>query len=93
MVNKVNGDMTPNSTPDDIKYGWELEEEENSIQDILYGVDTLGTPLVQDLKDKIVIARTLQRLPKEIRDKILSEVLFILMGAVGTACNLMFFTI
>jgi hypothetical protein len=72
------------------KYGEELENELDSIQGILDRLDTFGDATVSDERDKIVIANTLKKLPKDVRDKILSEVLFIMMRAVGTTRQLVF---
>lgn len=81
-------DMKPNSILNKMKYHEELEKESNSIEGILYRLSTFGDATTSDVKDKIVIAETLQELPKEVREKVLDEVLFIIMRAVGTAGKL-----
>jgi hypothetical protein len=81
-------DMKPNSILNKMKYREELEKEYNSIEGILYRLDTFGDATTSDVKDKIVIAETLQELPKEVREKVLDEVLFIIMRALGTTRKL-----
>lgn len=81
-------DMDRDSILKGMKLGRELEEEANSMEGILDRLGTLGDATKLDDRDKIVIAETLQKLPKRARDKILDEVLFIIMRAVGTATKL-----
>ena len=73
------------------KYGEELENELDSIQGILDRLDTFGDATVSDERDKIVIANTLKKLPKDVRDKVLSEVLFIMMRAVRNKLDNLYF--
>jgi hypothetical protein len=70
------------------KFGYELQKDLDSVQGILDRLDTFGNATVSDERDKIVIAKTLKKLPRNVRDKVLSEVLFIMMRAVGTTRKL-----
>ena len=62
----------------------EYKKWENSLEGILYNLSTWADATQQDEKNKIIIAKTLQRLPKRIREKVLSEVVFMSMTACGT---------
>ena len=61
------------------------EEWNNSIEGVLYQLHVIGDTITDDDEDKILIVKTLLKLPKKIKRKVLdNNVLFILMKAVGT---------
>lgn len=63
----------------------EQEEWDNSIEGVLYDLKTWGA---EDNKHTILIAKTLLKLPKRIRRKVLDEVVFVIMSyASGTVLN------
>ena len=66
----------------------EYEEWENSIEGVLYNLTTIGDRTIDDDKDRVLIAKTLLKLPKEIREKVIDEVFFVIMKASGTVENL-----
>jgi len=68
-----------------IQQNKEFDKWENSIEGVLYELHTIGDATVDDQKDKILIAKTLLKLPKKIKRKVLdADILFILPRAVGT---------
>lgn len=60
------------------------EKRENSLEGIHYNLGIIGDATTDDDKDKILICKVLQRLPKDIRERVLDETLFVLMSAYGT---------
>jgi len=72
------------------KQAHDYEKWENSVEGIMYNLFTWGDATWQDEKNKIIIAKTLQRLPKKIRRKVLNEVTFMIMTAEGTVAKLRF---
>jgi hypothetical protein len=60
------------------KRGKEHEEWRDSIEGVLYDLMTFGKATVEEEKDVYIIAKTLLRLPKDVRDKVLDEVCFII---------------
>lgn len=66
----------------------EYERWENSMEGVLYELSVIGDITTDDDKDKIIIAKTLLKLPKKIRRKVLDEVLFVIMRAAGTVTNI-----
>jgi hypothetical protein len=66
------------------EFGEEFEKWENSLEGVLYNLKTWGDATIQDTKDSILIAKTLLKLPKEIREKVLDEVTFVFTRAAGT---------
>jgi hypothetical protein len=66
-----------------------FEEWENSLEGVLYYLKTWGEATVQDTKDKVLIAKTLLKLPREIREKVLNEVIFVFTRACGTVEKVM----
>jgi Zn-dependent peptidase ImmA (M78 family) len=50
----------------------------------------IGDATTDDEKDQIIIAKTLQKMPKKIRERILREVIFFIMKACGTVTQLFF---
>ena len=65
----------------------ENEEWENSIEGVMYNLHTIGDAFVSDEEDKLLIAKTLLKIPKEIREKVLDEVTFIHHQIYGIVCN------
>jgi len=63
----------------------EYPKWENSIEGILYDLQMIGDATVEDDRNKILIAKILIALPEEIRNKVLSEVLFVLLEVYGIA--------
>lgn len=63
---------------------------EDSLEGILYNLSTWGDTSFEDGENKAIIARTLQRLPRRVRIKVLNKVAFIAMAAQGTVCKLRF---
>ena len=61
---------------------------ENSLEGIHYNIKTMAATTVDDDKDKILIAETLQRIPARARTKIFDEAVFVLMnGLYGIVIN------
>lgn len=67
-----------------------FDEWENSVEGILYNLQTLGDATKYDDKDKLLITKTLLKLPKKIRKKVLREVTFVIMQALGTIMKVRF---
>lgn len=61
---------------------------ENSLEGILYCIKTIGECDVEEEKYTILIAKTLQRIPKKMRDKVLSKVMFFQITGYGTVGKL-----
>jgi len=57
-------------------------------EEIWYNLRVIGDVTPDDEKYKKIILETLLKLPEEIRDKILEEVIFIFTSAYGTTCKL-----
>jgi hypothetical protein len=53
----------------------------NSFERILYDLCVFGDVSKEDEECKLLIAKTLQKLPKEIREKVLDEVIFIIANS------------
>ncbi len=66
----------------------EYDQWKNSVEGVLYELGTVGDRLLDDDEDKTLIAKTLLKLPEEIREKTIDEVLFVIMRACGTVENL-----
>lgn len=61
---------------------------ENSLEGIHYNIKTMVATTVDDEKDKILIAETLQRIPARVRTKIFDGAAFVLMnGLYGIVIN------
>jgi len=61
----------------------------NSIEGILYHLSVVGDVTILDEENKYLIAKTLQKLPKNVREKVLDEVTFIIAhGVHGTIFDL-----
>ena len=60
-----------------------FEDWENSLEGVLYDLSIWGEPCVEDTKNKVIIAKTLLKLPSRIRRKVLDEIIFVLMSAGG----------
>jgi len=57
----------------------------SSIEGILYNLSVFGAETTVDEADKILIAKTLQKIPEEVREKVLNDATFILAhGVRGT---------
>jgi hypothetical protein len=64
---------------------------ENSVEGILYNLSTWGDVTDKDEKDKQIVAKTLERLPKRVREKVLNEVTFVFTAShYGTLQKLRF---
>ena len=59
-------------------------------EEIMYNLRIIGDVTIDDEKYKKILLETLLKLPEEIREKILDEVLFIFTSAYGTTFNLFF---
>jgi hypothetical protein len=59
-------------------------------EEILYNLRIIGDVTIDDEKYKRILLETLLKLPEEIKEKILDEVLFIFTSAYGTTFNLFF---
>lgn len=70
-----------------IQQNKEFDKWENSIDGVLYDLTMLGDHLIDDEKDKVIIAKTLLKLPKNIKEKVLNEVVFIIGRATGSVVN------
>lgn len=68
----------------------EFEKWEDSIDGVLYDLGVLGDVTTEDENNKVIIAKTLLKLPKKIRRKISDEVIFILMTVSGTVYKVRF---
>jgi len=68
----------------------EYKKWESSLEGILYNLGTIGVVTEEDEKDEILIAKTLQKLPKDIRERVLEEALFVLTSGYGTLHELYF---
>ena len=72
---------------------WKKDEQqykdwENSLEGIHYNIITMASTNMNDDKDKILIAETLQKLPAKVRNKVLDGAVFVLMnGLYGTVIN------
>jgi hypothetical protein len=67
----------------------ECEKWLNSLEGILYDLCVFGDVAKEDEKCKLLIAKTLQKLPKEVREKVLDEVIFIIANSCyGTIWNM-----
>lgn len=56
----------------------------NSVEGIIYDLNVIGDINLKDEKDKILIAKTLLKLPKKVREKTLKESVFVVCSACGT---------
>ena len=68
----------------------EYKKWENSLDGVLYNLSTWGDATWDDDINKVIIAKTLQRLPKRIRKKVLNEVAFMIMTVCGTLVKFRF---
>jgi predicted Zn-dependent protease with MMP-like domain len=59
-------------------------------EEIMYNLHIIGDVTIDDEKYKRILLETLLKLPEEIREKILDDVLFIFTSAYGTTFNLFF---
>lgn len=69
----------------------DYEKWENSIEGVMYQLKVIGDTTSQDEKDKFLIAKTLLKLPKKIRERVLDEVAFIVLTVQGAIWN--YFTV
>ncbi|MFH1181485.1 MAG: hypothetical protein V1702_00850 [Candidatus Woesearchaeota archaeon] len=53
---------------------------ENSVEGVCYNLTTWGNATTADTRDQILIAKTLLKLPKKVRQKVLDEVAFVLLN-------------
>lgn len=67
------------------------EEWKNSIEGILDSLTTMGDTNTVDVQNNLIIAKVIQKLPKEVREKVLDEVIFVHATAWGTIRKLFFF--
>lgn len=58
----------------------EFDNWRNSIEGVLYNLSIGGNTMVDDRKYELIIAKTLLKLPKKVRNKILDESHFIITG-------------
>ena len=72
------------------KSGADFIKWENSLEGIHYNLFTIGEAWEEDEYHKILIAKTLQKLPKDVRDKVLDEVIFVICSGYGTVHELFF---
>jgi len=66
------------------------EKWEKSIEGICYNLGVIGEVTYEDTEHKLIIAKTLQKLPKKIREKVLDDVLFVFTSCYGTVRELYF---
>jgi len=67
------------------------EEWENSMDGVVYNMKVLGDEVSSE-ELRVIVAKTLLRLPKKIRKKVLEEVIFILMGGISGTVDQLCFT-
>ena len=53
---------------------------ENTIEGVMYNIRTIGDIYVEETWDKLLIAKTLLKMPKEIRENVLEGALFVQVG-------------
>ena len=70
------------------KQNKEYDEWMNSTEGVLYSLDTMCSRTVEDDIDRTTIAKTLLKLPKKVKQKVLNEVCFMFTRASGTVENL-----
>ncbi len=63
----------------------EYHKQEDSIEEIMHDLQIIGDAAIEDDRNRILIAKTLFALPDGIKDKVLSEVLFVLLEVYGIA--------
>jgi mRNA-degrading endonuclease RelE of RelBE toxin-antitoxin system len=69
----------------------EYEAWENSLEGILYNMKVWADIVdKRENPDKLVVAKTLQKLPKEVREKVLEEVTFLFVNTKGIAQQIQF---
>lgn len=66
----------------------EYEKWARSLEGMLYNLKTIGDGSVWDDMDKVLIVKTLQKLPKDVKEKVLDNVVFVVLGLWGTVQNL-----
>jgi hypothetical protein len=59
------------------------EKWRDSLEGILYDLCVFGAEAQEDEQYEILIAKTVQRLPKDVREKVLEDVCFIVAGGVN----------
>lgn len=64
---------------------------DDSLEGVLYNLRIWGEATTADERDKILISETLLKLPKKVRQKVLAEVVFILLRA-DAITDTLFFT-
>jgi len=69
----------------------QVEDWSNSIYGICDDIKTMGEASEGDIRDKTLVAETLQKIPEKIREKVLDEVVFVLMNSLyGEVINGLF---
>lgn len=66
----------------------EEEERENSPEGIWESLKVHGEALIQDKADRATVVYTLIKLPYKVRRKVIDEVTFLIMGALGVTTKL-----
>jgi hypothetical protein len=65
------------------------EKWRDSLEDVLYDLRVFGAEAQEDERYEILIAKTVQRLPRDVRERVLGKVNFIVAGGVnGTGFSL-----
>lgn len=73
-----------------MKKNKKFEQWENSIEGILYDLNSMCSVTHDDERNDFLIAQVLQKLPKKAREKVLEEVTFVHTCAWGTVTRLVF---
>jgi hypothetical protein len=60
-----------------------FREYEGSLDGIMHDLSIWGDTTSEDEKNKLIIAKTLQRLPRRVREKVIDEVAFVIMTDYG----------
>jgi len=64
--------------------------KEDSLDRIMHDLSIVGDTTSEDEKNKLIIAKTLQRLPSRVREKVLDEVVFVIMTDYGAVWKIRF---
>jgi len=89
IIENHGGKVVYISPPEEIEeQNKEYGKWKNSVEGVLYDLSIIGDRLLDDDGDKVLIAKTLLKLPDKIRKKVLDKVLFVIMRACGTVENL-----
>ena len=71
------------------EYEKKLEKYDNSLEGILYNIKSNECDEEEE-ENKLIIAKTLQKLPKDVRDRVMSKVIFLHILRYGTIIKLYF---